>query len=176
MKKGAFEGKLENAENSNEAPGVLVDFRGPLTRRPTPKWSNSEGPVLLSDGISLQKENSERVGSSVSATFSEDVVQSFPENFWEKGTDSSDDIRSGALCAGNFDLTQARREGWTIEYIPGLGGRLRGTTQSDLNVWWYVAQAATRGSVYHCAALAELTNDERLAIEVHCGPTGIPLL
>lgn len=79
-------------------------------------------------------------------------------------------------CLDSFDLKQATREGWTIEYNSDVGGSLRGIGRSDMDIWWHVARSAARGSVYHCAALAELTNDERLAIEVHCGPTGIPLL
>ncbi|MFT8484169.1 MAG: hypothetical protein ABF689_14375 [Gluconobacter cerinus] len=75
-----------------------------------------------------------------------------------------------------FDLAQAGREGWTIDYNCSTGARLRGIGQSDLGAWWHVARAAAHGSTYHCAALAELAPEERLAIEVHCGPTGIPLL
>ncbi|WP_225198763.1 hypothetical protein [Gluconobacter oxydans] len=75
-----------------------------------------------------------------------------------------------------FDLAQAGHEGWTIEYNYGTGARLRGIGQSDLGAWWHVARAAAHGSRYHCAALAELAHEERLVIEVHCGPTGIPLL
>lgn len=88
----------------------------------------------------------------------------------------SERAQSVEWYATSFDLEQADYEGWSIDYNCGPGGRLRGVGQSDLDAWWYVAQAAARGSVYHCAALAELAGDERLALEVHCGPTGIPLL
>lgn len=91
-------------------------------------------------------------------------------------TTFSEGDQSAERYARKFDLTQAGREGWTIEYSCGTSGRLRGIGQSDLSAWWYVARAAAHGSQYHCTALAELAHDERLAIEVHCGPSGIPLL
>jgi len=76
----------------------------------------------------------------------------------------------------SFDLAQAGREGWIIEYSCTTSARLRGIGQSDLEAWWHVARAAAHGSPYHCAALAELAPEERLAIEVHCGPIEIPFL
>jgi len=77
----------------------------------------------------------------------------------------------------SFDMARAESEGWFIEYDCGTGARLRGCGgKSDLDAWWHVAQAAARGSAYHCAALAELAPDERLALEVYCGPTGTPPL
>ncbi|MFT8482555.1 hypothetical protein [Gluconobacter cerinus] len=88
----------------------------------------------------------------------------------------SENAQSVEWEATSFDLAQANYEGWSIDYNSGTGGRLRGVGRSDLDAWWHVSQAAACGSVYHCAALAELARDERLALEVHCGPTGIPLL
>ncbi|MCW2264248.1 hypothetical protein M2305_000195 [Gluconobacter cerinus] len=79
-------------------------------------------------------------------------------------------------CSRSFDLKQATCEGWTIEYSPNAGGRICGVERSDINAWWHVARSAARGSAYHCAALVELSRDERLAIEVHCGPIEIPTM
>jgi len=95
------------------------------------------------------------------------------------GTDFGEEVSAEKVvgpCSRNFDLKQAKCEGWTIKYGPSADGRLCGVGRSDIDAWWYVARSAARGSVYHCAALAELSPDERLAIEVHCGPIGMPVI
>ncbi|MBS1104482.1 hypothetical protein JK202_16090 [Gluconobacter sp. Dm-62] len=73
-----------------------------------------------------------------------------------------------------FDVSQALKEGWTVEYDNCQGARIRGIAYSDLQAWWHVAKEVERGSEYHQLALLELSDKERFALELNCGPISTP--
>ena len=73
-----------------------------------------------------------------------------------------------------FDTSQALKEGWTIEYDHCLGARIRGIAYGDLQAWWIVAKEVEQGSEYHQSALLELSDKERFALELTCGPISTP--
>lgn len=80
----------------------------------------------------------------------------------------------GCQLRDTFDISQALKEGWTIDYNNCLGGRIRGVNYSDLHAWWHVAREVERGSEYHQLALFELSDKERFALELSCGTVSIP--
>ncbi|MCQ9156416.1 hypothetical protein [Acidomonas methanolica] len=85
---------------------------------------------------------------------------------------SGDEFFGGEI----FNAARALNEGWMIEFDRDSRVRLRGVFYSDLEAWWHVAREAARGSEYHQAALRELCEEERFAIEVHCGPLATTIL
>ncbi|MFT8484242.1 MAG: hypothetical protein ABF689_14760 [Gluconobacter cerinus] len=75
-----------------------------------------------------------------------------------------------------FDNSQARNEGWVIEYNNQSGSRIRGISYSDMQAWWHIAREVKRGSEYHQSALLEISDKERFAMEISCGPLSTPII